>query len=171
MPPKVSAERRAITKKFEAFISPAQKRWNRIFAATGDSRLANFKVYGDEDIDKYRIKSPGNLLKKPDMRAILMRVMEDQGITIPFLVEKHKKILEKSKRMSDLNKGVELGYKAYQVFDDPEDRAKKIDVQVGIDLFIKQREARGLEVPAEVVETKEKIEHKLSLGQSKLNPL
>lgn len=169
--PFVSAERAAITHKMDRFLSPAQKRWNRIFAATGDSRLANFKVYGDEDHDKTHIKNPGNLLKKPDMRMVLMRVLEDQGITIPYLVEKHKKILDKTKKYSDLHKAVELGYKTYGAFDDPEERAKKIDVSVGIDLFIKQREQRGLSVPAEVVDVKAELEHKLTLGQAKLNPL
>ena len=134
-------------------LRPKDKEFIRIFTETGDIRSATQEVYGDgalKLLPNEALRKGKKILSKEKILKGVLKVWNSVGMTLDATAKVHWGILtSKTAKKSDVLKAIEMVYKGHKVWNDDslKDRGGRDDT---LHIFIEQREARGLPVPAVV---------------------
>ena len=125
----------------------------KILAETGDPILAYKSAYHVPDLAMpNELEAKGKeIAKSPDVRAAVIAIWEGMGLTLSLASQKHLEVL-KSKKTPPAVKldAADRVYKMHGVGGKTDEGGKQPDSILNI--FISQREARGLPIPKEILD-------------------
>ena len=136
-----------------------QKIFAKVVAETGDLVKAKLLAYGGgtttvaEDAAEAR-----NLVASPAARKEILRIWAEKGLTLEMATARHMEILKDKRQKGGITlKAAEMVYEAWGAFDKSRGMMGEGSGASMINIFIEQRKARGLEIPAGIIEAEEVV--------------
>lgn len=128
-----------------------QKIFAKVVAETGDVRLGMIRAYEPPiSMMPSAVEREGNkVVAKPEVRKEILRIWDEAGLTLEVAAAKHKEILESPRtKTAEKLKAIDMVYKGNEIYQDEERSTPNSIIQ----LFIDQRNERGLPIPIDLEE-------------------
>ena len=130
-----------------------KKLFAKVLAETGDPHLAYKSAYRVPNLAlPNELAARGKeIAAKPDVRALVIEIWESMGLTLSLASKKHLQILKSPATSGAVRlEAVEKVYKMHGVGGKTDDGEKTPNSILNV--FISQRQARGLPIPKEILE-------------------
>lgn len=112
------------------------------------------KMLSDAGVEKWA----DHVLSKPQVRREIVRILDGVNLTKNHLALKLFQILHRPRgRDADKLKAIQMAFQMHGAFDPPEEAGQSGEYKA-INMFIKIRQERGLEIPTQIVEAVKQME-------------
>lgn len=152
---KILHKRKYSALKEKSKITPRQKEFAKIVAETGDIAAATMQVYGGNGrVLPSEVKDKAKeVLADPAVVAEIVKLWDEVGLTLPLAAQRHFQIMmDPLSKGSDVLRAVEDVYKGHKIPGFTPGDENIAPQKSPINIFIDQRNMRGLPIPKEIQE-------------------